>query len=124
LHPAKCARSRPRGTALQAELLSLDPGSRRAQALSATLLLLVVQRTRCEGRGAFGCWVTLRDGSGAARTWRIVGPDEADVGRRQLSVASPLGQALLDKQVGDAVALELPRGEVEFEVVRVASEPP
>jgi len=39
---------------LTEELASLDPSSRRAQVLAATLPLLVVQAPRCEGTVAFG----------------------------------------------------------------------
>src|SRR5581483_10100383 len=47
------------------ELASLDPTSRRAQVLAATLPLLSVQQPRCEdGAAAFGCWVCVRDESG------------------------------------------------------------
>jgi transcription elongation factor GreB len=110
--------------ALQAELVSLDPSSRRAQVLAATLPLLTVHLPRCDGSVAFGCWVSVRDESGEEAVWRIVGQDEADVRRRRLSVSSPLGRALLGKQAGDAVTVELPRGQAELEVLHVGAEPP
>jgi transcription elongation factor GreB len=110
--------------ALRDELASLDPASRRAQALSATLPRLTVQAPRCDGTVGFGCWVTLRDARGVHSIWRIVGPDEADVGRRQLSVASPIARALLGKRAGDTANVELPRGQADLEIVAVGAEPP
>jgi transcription elongation factor GreB len=110
--------------ALQRELDLLDPGSRRAKTLAATLPLLTVHAPRCEGRAVFGCWVVLRDESGAETSWRIVGPDEADARERRLSVASPLARELLGKEAGDAVSVELPKGAAEFEVVAVLANDP
>ena len=106
--------------ALQAELAALDPSSRRAQVLAATLPLLTVHAPRCEGRVVFGCSVTLRASDGSETTWRIVGPDEADAKAHKLSAASPLARELLGKEAGDAVSLELPRGVAEYEIVAVA----
>ena len=110
--------------ALQRELDLLDPSSRRAKIVTATLPLLTVHAPRCEGRVVFGCWVVLRDESGGEASWRIVGPDEADAKERRLSVASPLARELLGKQAGDSVSIELPRGVAEFEVVAVRPSDP
>jgi len=109
---------------LQRELELQDPSSRRAKVLSATLPLLTVHAPRCEGRAVFGCWVALRDESGAETSWRIVGPDEADARERRLSVASPLARELLGKQAGDSVSIELPRGTAEFEITAVSADEP
>ena len=108
---------------LRRELSSLDPASRRAQMLSATLPLLTVHAPRCAGRAVFGCWVKLRDDSGKEAIFRIVGPDEADARLRRLSVASPLARALLGKKPGDSVLIELPRGSAEYEIVSVDENP-
>jgi transcription elongation factor GreB len=109
---------------LSDELASLDPSSRRAQVLAATLPLLVVQPARCDGTVAFGCWVTVRDEAGTESVWRIVGPDEADARRGRLSVASPIARALLGKRAGDTATVELPRGQADLELVSVAASPP
>jgi transcription elongation factor GreB len=110
--------------ALQRELDSLDPASRRAQTLAATLPLLTVHTPRCEGRAVFGCYVVLRDETGKETSWRIVGPDEADAKERRLSVDSPLAREVLGKEAGDTVTLELPRGTMELAVVSVADKLP
>jgi transcription elongation factor GreB len=110
--------------ALQRELELVDPSSRRAKVLAATLPLLTVHAPRCEDRAVFGCWVVLRTGSGARAVWHIVGQDEADAKERRLSVASPLARELLGKAPGDRVSVDLPRGPVEFEIVSVAAADP
>jgi transcription elongation factor GreB len=108
---------------LTEELGSLDPSSRRAQVLTATLPLLVVQAPRCDGVVGFGCWVTVRDLDGTESVWRIVGPDEADARSGRLSVASPIARAILGKRAGDTATVELPRGQSELEIVAVSAEP-
>jgi transcription elongation factor GreB len=105
------------------ELASIDPSSRRAQVLAATLPVLVVQAPRYDGTVGFGCWVTVRDEEGTESTWRIVGPDEADARSRRLSVASPIARALLGKRAGDTAIVELPRGQTELEIASVSAEP-
>ncbi|MFL5312326.1 MAG: GreA/GreB family elongation factor [Myxococcales bacterium] len=125
VQPGEMRHVTPEGfRALQRELDLLDPSSRRAKVLAATLPLLTMHAPRCEGRVVFGCWVVLRDESGAEASWRIVGPDEADAKERRLSVASPLARELIGKQAGDSVSIELPRGTAEFQVVAVAASDP
>jgi transcription elongation factor GreA len=51
------------------------------------------------------------ESSGRTLTYRLVGAAEADAKTGKLSVASPVGQALIGARVGDAVAFETPRGE-------------
>ena len=108
---------------LQDQLSALEPSSRRAQVLAGTLPLLTVHAPRCEGRAVFGCWVKLRDDSGREADWRIVGPDESDARARKLSAASPLARALLGKEAGDTVSVELPRGPAEYEILAVSAAP-
>ena len=124
LEPGEVRYVTPEGQrALQRELASLDPASRRAQTLAATLPLLTVHAPKCEGRAVFGCYVVLRDETGKETEWRLVGPDEADAKDRRLSVASPLARELLGKEPGDTVTLELPRGTMELAVVAVGADP-
>jgi transcription elongation GreA/GreB family factor len=63
-------------------------------------------------RVRFGVRVTLRKESGAQQSFRLVGEDEADAARGLLSWVSPLGQALLGHEVGDAVRFHT--GELEI----------
>jgi transcription elongation factor GreB len=125
LKPGEARYVTPEGhRALQRELESLDPASRRAQTLGGILPLLTVHAPKCEGRVVFGCYVVLRDETGKETAWRIVGPDEADAKERRLSVDSPLARELLGKEAGDSVTLELPRGIMEVAVVSVGDKLP
>ena len=58
----------------------------------------------------FGAWVTLEDEAGEEVCYRLVGPDELDISRGQLSVDAPLARGMLKKQVDDEVTVETPEG--------------
>jgi hypothetical protein len=55
--------------------------------------------------------VTCRDlGSGETKQWAIVGGRRADPSRCEISPESPVARALIGRQVGETVDIELPRG--------------
>ncbi len=51
--------------------------------------------------------------------YKLVSSEEADVEKGLISTTSPIGKALLGRQVGDEVQVATPAGKKEFEVVRV-----
>jgi transcription elongation factor GreB len=98
--------------------------ARRARHLAAILEEVQVTEVPDETRVFFGAWVTLEDEEGEETTYRIVGPDEADVKAGRLSVESPLARALLGKEEGESVRVERPRGTIEYTVTQVSYRPP
>ena len=69
----------------------------------------------------FGATVDLEDvDSGEAKTYTILGPDEADPSKGSISFLSPVGQALLGREEGDEVSVEIPRGRVTYEIIDVS----
>jgi transcription elongation factor GreB len=98
----------------------------RAAALDSTLGALTVLGPDAapEGQVAFGTWVTVEEEDGRRATWRIVGPDESDARRGQVSVEAPLSRALLGRRAGDEVELQRPGGAVELTIVEVRRTPP
>jgi transcription elongation factor GreA len=52
-------------------------------------------------------------------TYRIVGEDEADVKKNQISVGSPVARALIGKEEGDVVVVRAPSGDIEYEIDEV-----
>ncbi len=52
-------------------------------------------------------------------TYRIVGPEEADIQSGLLSVSSPLAKALIGREAGDHVEVSTPRGMRYFEILEV-----
>ncbi len=68
----------------------------------------------------FGAYVTLEDvDSGKEVEYRIVGPDEADLGKGTISVTSPVARALIGRTVGDEVRVRAPGGVRTYEIVDV-----
>tara|TARA_R110002072_G_scaffold58988_12_gene150015 strand:+ start:124 stop:609 length:486 start_codon:yes stop_codon:yes gene_type:complete len=67
----------------------------------------------------FGATVTYEDQHGRMRTIRIVGTDEAEIEKNEVSWVSPVARALMRKSVGDVALLNTPDGEVEIEVVEI-----
>jgi len=74
------------------------------------------------GRVYFGAWITVEDEDGEEHTWRIVGPDEFDVGTGRISLESPLARALLGKRVGDNVTVSRPKGDIEYVLLNIRYE--
>ncbi len=52
-------------------------------------------------------------------TYQIVGEDEADIKCGKISYRSPIGHALIGKQIDDLVSVQTPGGVVEYEILRV-----
>jgi transcription elongation factor GreB len=72
----------------------------------------------------FGATVTYADDLGEERTVTILGIDEVDTSRQQVSWVSPVARALLKARVGDEVALQTPAGPRTLEVLGVRYPPP
>ena len=65
----------------------------------------------------FGTTVRLTDfESEDAKTYTLVGQEEADVKNGSISVQSPLGRALIGHRVGDVVQVHRPAGMIEYEI--------
>jgi transcription elongation factor GreB len=84
--------------------------------------LRVVEETPADREAVFfGARVELEDvASGETQAYRLVGPDEAEPGRGDISIDSPLARALLKKRIDDEVDVELPAGPRRMAIVDVA----
>lgn len=58
----------------------------------------------------FGAYVSLEDENGDTNTYRLVGPDEIDPQRGYISIDSPMGKALLGKEIDAEVSIQTPTG--------------
>jgi transcription elongation factor GreA len=68
----------------------------------------------------FGATVTLTDMENDEEVvYRIVGENESDVKAGKISIGAPIAQAMLGKAEGDDVVVKLPKGDREFEVVKI-----
>ncbi len=63
--------------------------------------------------------VIQEEGTDFEETYVIVGTTETDPALGRISNESPMGQALLNRKVGDKVGIQTPAGEISFRIVRV-----
>jgi transcription elongation factor GreA len=67
----------------------------------------------------FGATVHLRDEDDKKIKYQIVGETEADAKLGRISYASPLGRALIGRQVGEEVEFSAPSGDKYFEISKI-----
>jgi transcription elongation factor GreB len=67
----------------------------------------------------FGATVTYADERGTQKTITIVGVDESDLERGQVSWVSPIARALIKAREGDIVELRTPAGMQQIEVLDI-----
>ncbi len=91
------------------ELAGID---RRIRYLQKRLPALTIVREFANSDAVFfGATVEVEDENGESERYRIVGPDEADAASAAISIDSALARALLGKQVGDEIKLDIPERE-------------
>ena len=74
-----------------------------------------------DGKVGFGSVVTLENlNNGGQVTYQIVGPDESDISSGKISIASPLGKALVGKGVEDEVTVNTPGGTKYYNILKIA----
>lgn len=68
-------------------------------------------------RVVFGATVVLVDlQTGEEKTFRLVGEDEVDHKKGEISIRSPVARALLGHKAGEEIRVEVPKGTVEYEI--------
>ena len=71
----------------------------------------------------FGATVRLADlDTNQEYTYTLAGPDETDFipkEKKAISVFSPVGRALLGKEVGEEVTVDAPKGKIQFEIISI-----
>jgi transcription elongation factor GreB len=68
----------------------------------------------------FGCQVTVEDDSGRPLRYQIVGVDESEPKEGRISWSSPIGRALVGKQVDDTVSVQVAAGHRELTIVEMS----
>ena len=81
--------------------------------------LVIVDPATSDGSIRFGAHVELEDEEGAVANYRIVGADEFDLNKGEISIDAPLARALLGKREGDEVTVKRPKGVIEYVVLSV-----
>jgi transcription elongation factor GreA len=113
----------------QLERLAAELGTRGDEALLERRIAVLEERLRSaqvvepqlgNGRIDVGECARLRDlDSGEGLEVELVGPFESDPAAGRISVASPLGRAIVGLRRGQVAEVDAPRGKLHFEVVAV-----
>ena len=70
-------------------------------------------------RIVFGATVTVLDEDDKKQRYQIVGMTEADARQGRISYDSPLGRALIGRQVGEEVDVTVPSGDRVYQVKKI-----
>jgi transcription elongation factor GreA len=79
---------------------------------------VVINEVQKDGSIGLGSTVVVRDEFGDSR-YTVVGPAEADIARGMISIASPMGTALMGRRVGDQLRFTTPGGARSATVIEV-----
>jgi|SRR6478735_11160723 transcription elongation factor GreA len=71
-------------------------------------------------RAGFGSKLTIKE-NGRELCYELVMPEDADPDRGLVSVASPIGRALIGKEAGDEVEAPTPAGVRVFEIIKLVT---
>jgi transcription elongation factor GreA len=76
-----------------------------------------------QSRTAFGATVKVLDtDTDEEKSFFLVGPEEADAKNGKISISSPVGKALLNKEIGDVVTINAPARTLEYEILEISFE--
>jgi transcription elongation factor GreA len=104
--------ARERQSFIEGRIGELEDAIKRAE---------VIDTSKLKGKTVrFGATVKVTDEETDEEiTYQLVGELEADIKQRKISIGSPLGRALIGREVGDSVEVTTPNGVRYFEVINV-----
>lgn len=71
----------------------------------------------------FGATVVLENiETNEIKKYRVLGPDEADITKGEISVLSPLSRAMIGKKEGDDILVVAPGGDIAYEIIKISFE--
>ncbi|MGE8212056.1 transcription elongation factor GreA [Stenotrophomonas sp.] len=82
--------------------------------------IIDITKLNAGSKVVFGATVTLADvETDEEKRYQIVGDLEADIKLGLIAISSPVARALIGKNEGDAIAIDAPAGQREYEIVSV-----
>jgi len=104
--------ARERQSFIEGRIGELEDAIKRAE---------VIDTSKIKGKTVrFGATVKVADEETDEEiTYQLVGELEADIQQRKISIGSPLGRALVGREVGDSVEVTTPNGVRYFEIMTV-----
>jgi transcription elongation factor GreA len=86
----------------------------------ATAQVIDPKTVNADGRVVFGATLRLmEENSGQEVTYQIVGDHEADIAKGMISISSPIARALIGKELGDVVEVQVPGGVRSYEILDI-----
>lgn len=74
-----------------------------------------------QSKAAFGAKVKVLDTeSDNEYLFMLVSTEEADAKSGRISISSPVGRALIGKEVGDVVSIKVPARTIEYEILEIS----
>ena len=99
---------------VEGRILELKDKLRRAEVIDCS-------EVNCS-RAVFGTVVTMLDlDEDVEVTYQLLGPEESDVEKGIISIRSPLGRAIIGKEIGDEAKVVTPGGIREFEIMNITA---
>ena len=90
--------------------------------LLRTAEVLKEEQARSDSRVAIGRTVALENMTNGSKVqYKLVSPSEAKISEGKISIASPVGKAVLGKSGGDEVVVAAPAGAMRFRIVQIVS---
>lgn len=106
---AEYAAAKERQSIIEGRILDVQSKIARARVINVATLKT--------DKIVFGATVTIFDNQKEITiTYQIVGEDEAMTDPNKISYNSPLGKALIGKEVGDEIIVKAPKGDLTYEV--------
>jgi transcription elongation factor GreA len=94
----------------------------RIQQVERMLLdaVIIQENQGPQDKVGLGCRVTVvEDEEDYPEVFVIVGPAESDPANGRISYESPMGRALMDRQVGERVTVQAPSGRIVFKITAI-----
>ena len=86
----------------------------------ATAQVIDPKTVNADGRVVFGATLRLMEENyGQEVTYQIVGDHEADIAKGMISISSPIARALIGKELGDVVEVQVPGGVRSYEILDI-----
>ena len=98
---------------LEGRVLSINDTIARANVIDVTKL-------ENNGKVIFGSTITVEDlDENKKIKYKFVGKDEADISKNLVYFKSPIGKALIGRELGEAIKVPTPSGKRNFEILKV-----
>ncbi|HLE93131.1 MAG TPA: transcription elongation factor GreA [Sulfuricaulis sp.] len=87
----------------------------------ATAQVIDPRTVSADGRVVFGATLCLMDDQSRQEvTYQIVGDHESEIAQGKISISSPIARALIGKELGDVVEVQVPGGIRRYEILSIS----